>query len=348
MRSKNNIIKIGDAININQDLYAVYNVNLNFAPRLGVPVHGIIGYDFFKDFVVEINYSKKFIKIYENNDFQHKDCKNCEVLNLDFFNKKPYLDAKVTFKNKEIPVKLLIDSGGSDALWLFENESIGLTVSENNFIDFLGHGLNGSVYGKRSKIDAFSINRFKLPYANVAFPDGTSISSAKMFKDRNGSLAGNILKRFNVIIDYKRGLIQLKKSKYFKESFSYNKSGIELEHNGIRLVQESKNVVPDVGSQGLDQNESSIAGRVVFNREYRYSVKPAFTIVELRKDSPADEAGLQIGDVILRINSKEAFNYTLQELTQFFYDKAGKVLRLKVEREGRKLDFQFELENILE
>jgi len=348
LRSKNNIIKIGDAININQDLYAVYNSKLNFAPRLGIPVHGIIGYDFFKDFVVEINYSNKYIKIYENKVYQYKDCKKCETLNLDFFNKKPYLNAEVTINNNDIPVKLLIDSGGSDALWLFENETIGLNVSKNNFVDFLGHGLNGSVYGKRSKIEAFSINSFKLPFANVAFPDSTSISSAKTFRDRNGSLAGNILKRFNVIIDYKKGLIQLKKSKYFKESFSYNKSGIELEHNGIRLVKEAKNRTSDMSIQGLNQNNTITSQRIEFRTNYRYSIKPAFTIVELRKDSPADKVGLQIGDVILRINSKEAFHYTLQELTHFFYDKAGKTIRLTVDRQGRKLNFQFKLESILE
>ena len=86
LRSRNNIIKIGDAIKIDQDLYSVYNVNLNFAPRLGIPVHGIIGYDFFKDLVVEINYSNNYIKIYDKKIYQYKDCKNCETLKLDFFN----------------------------------------------------------------------------------------------------------------------------------------------------------------------------------------------------------------------------------------------------------------------
>jgi len=348
LRSRNNIISIGDAININQDLYAVYNAKLNFTPRLGVPVHGIIGYDFFKDFVVEINYSNKYIKIYENSTYQYKECKNCETLNLDFFNKKPYLNAQVTVNNKDIPVKLLIDSGGSDALWLFEDDSIGLTINENNFVDFLGHGLNGSVYGKRSKVETFSINSFKLTKANVAFPDSTSISIAKNFKDRNGSLAGNILKRFNLIIDYKRGLIQLNKNKYFKEPFSYNKSGIEIENNGIRLVKVVRNTVSDVSSQNLDQNRANSGKRIVFNREYKYSVKPAYTIVELRKNSPADKAGLLIGDIILKINSKETYDYTLQELTYFFYDKAGKTVRLKVDRKGRKLNFHFKLETVIE
>ena len=56
IRSRNNIVKIGDAVNVNQSVFAVFNDKLNFAPRLGVPVHGIIGYDLFKDFIVEINY----------------------------------------------------------------------------------------------------------------------------------------------------------------------------------------------------------------------------------------------------------------------------------------------------
>ena len=57
LKSKNNVFKIGDAIKLNQDLYAVFDANLNFAPRLGVPIHGILGFDFFKDLVIEINYS---------------------------------------------------------------------------------------------------------------------------------------------------------------------------------------------------------------------------------------------------------------------------------------------------
>ena len=31
---------------------------------------------------------------------------------------------------KQIPVKLLIDSGGSDALWLFEDDSLGISIKQ--------------------------------------------------------------------------------------------------------------------------------------------------------------------------------------------------------------------------
>ena len=57
LKSRNNIFKVGEAIKINQELYAIFDPSLNFAPRLGVAVHGIVGYDLFKDFVIEIKKS---------------------------------------------------------------------------------------------------------------------------------------------------------------------------------------------------------------------------------------------------------------------------------------------------
>lgn len=64
LKSSNNTVIIGEAINLNQDLYAIIDASINFAPSLGIPIHGIIGYDVFKDFIVEINYSRNFIKLH--------------------------------------------------------------------------------------------------------------------------------------------------------------------------------------------------------------------------------------------------------------------------------------------
>ena len=64
LKSSNNTVIIGEAINLNQDLYAIIDASINFTPSLGIPIHGIIGYDVFKDFVVEINYSRNFIKLH--------------------------------------------------------------------------------------------------------------------------------------------------------------------------------------------------------------------------------------------------------------------------------------------
>lgn len=348
LKSTNNIFKIGDAINLNQDLYAVYDTNLNFAPRLGIPVHGIVGYDLFKDLVVEINYAKKYLRLSQPEIVKYKKCKKCERFNIEFYNNKPYINIEAEINKQTIPLKLLIDSGGSDSLWLFEDDSLGITCSNAYFNDFLGHGLSGSVYGKRSIIDMLSLKRFQLKNANVAFPDSSSISFARNHKDRNGSLAGNILKRFNVIFDYQRAIVSIKANHFFKEQFSYNKSGIELAHQGLRLVQELDNSILNKNRVGLSDNLSSNSNKIVFNTKYKLSLKPAYTIIELRENSPAHKAGLLIGDVIISINGKATYNFSLQQITEMFYQEAGKIIRLKVDRHGQLLNKRFILKKPLQ
>lgn len=340
LRSKGNIVKVGNAINIDQSLYAIFKDNLNFAPRLGIPVHGIIGYDLFKDFVVEINYSLKYIKLHNPFTYTYKPCKKCETFDIEFNNDKPYFNAQVKINNKIKPVKLLIDSGGSDALWLFEDSEKNISLQGKSFRDFLGRGLSGSVYGKRSKIDELHINGFVLKNVNVAFPDEESITYVRQFQERNGSFSGALLKRFNLILDYPNSKITLKKNKYFSEPFRYNKSGIELEQTGVRVVKER---MPSVSYKQDDKSESGV--RLVFDQNYQHKIKPAFTIVELREDSPAEKIGLKVGDLLLYINSKATYNYNLQEIIGHFYDQENKKIRLKVQRNGIPLTFVFRLES---
>ena len=345
LKSKNNVFRIGDAVKFNQDLYAVFNADINFTPRLGIPVHGIIGYDLFKDLVVEINYSSKFVKLTEPERYHYRNCRKCERLNLEFYNNKPYLNVSVKINNNVIPLKLLIDSGGSDSLWLFEDEALGIICGDKYFKDFLGHGLSGSVYGKRSKVQEILIGNFVLKNANVAYPDSLSILHARKFKDRNGSLAGNILKRFNIIVDYPRGYISFKKNGYFKTPFSYNKSGIELAHDDMRFVKEEDNVIRNDGNSVLtDETRNGI--KIVLHPQYKLSLKPVYTIVELRVGSPADRAGLMIGDVILAINGKPSYHYSLQDLMHKFYGHDGAPIKLLVVRDGRQLTFDFRLEKL--
>ncbi len=340
LRSKGNVVEIGKAINVNQDIYVIFDADINFAPRLGVPIHGIIGYDVFKDFIVEINYGNRFIKLHKPSTFEYKKCKKCETFELTTHKNKPYIDGSVEIGAQHIPIKLLIDTGGSDALWLFEDADKGIKTFENKYFnDYLGRGLSGSVYGKRSNVASFSLKGFKLEEVNVAFPDSASISIARQFKERNGSIAGELLKRFNIIIDYTNGKITLKKNANFKLPFQYNKSGIVLEQGGARLVKEM-----DHGLRSDIVNTENSNAKIVYRTTYNYSWKPAYIIAELRENSPAAKAGLKIGDIVLSVNNKESHVLGLQEINGIFRDEDGKKVKLKVERNGVILVYHFILE----
>lgn len=342
LRSQKNRFKIGDAVNNNQDVYIITDETINFTPRLGIPIHGIIGYDILKDFIVEINYGSKFLRLNDPEHFKYGACKNCETLKITLYNHKPFIDATVEVKGGDVPVKLLMDTGGSDALWLFENQSLGLVPdSDGYFIDFLGKGLSGSVHGKRTKLKRFSINNFHLKNLNVTYPDSADVSFARLYKERGGSMGGELLKRFNIIMDYKNAKVTFKKNGHFKEPFEYNKSGIVLEQDGVRVIKEGSR---DPHNK-KDHDRDELSGFSVIEA-YKYSLKPAFRIVELRPDSPAHRSGLKLRDIILVINNREVQKLSLQEVNSFFRAKDGKSIKLKIDRDGVIMKFHFKLEKL--
>lgn len=347
LKSRKNLFRIGNVINVNQDIYVILDESINFTPRLGVPVHGIIGYDIFKDFIVEINYSKRYLKFHDPEFYEYKTCSKCETFDLSFFNFKPYLTGNVEIEGKHIPVKLLIDSGGSDALWLFEDEELGIHLYDKPFFtDFLGLGLSGSVYGKRSKLNSFSLKSFAIENVNVAFPDSSAITQAKLFSERNGSIAGELLKRFNMIIDYRNGKIRLRKNSMFKKPFHYNKSGIILQQDGIRVVKEQnlQNLFPSTFGKRNESDETSNLINIV--KSYRLAVRPAIVIAEIRMDSPAHKAGLKVGDMVLRVNGDDTSKYQLHEVIANFFEDAGKTITIDIDRGGLLMRYKFKLEDV--
>ena len=347
LKSSHNRLKIGNAEKFNQDLYVVYDKTINFAPRLGVNVHGIIGYDIFKDFVVEINYNSKYIRLHKQNNFKPRSSKNWKTIPINIHKNKPYINAKVTIQESLETVKLLIDTGSSDALWLFEDKEIGLTPKQDfSFEDYLGKGLSGPIYGKRSKVKNFALSDFDLMDVNVAFPDSVSIDVAKVYKDRNGSLGGDILKRFNLFFDYANKKLYLKKNSLYKSPFTYNNSGIVLEYNGTKFVKEQIKM-PTRSFNNSEKNTTNNSVHIDFLISHRILVKPIYKIVEIRKTSNAYISGLREGDILISINGKPSYNQELSKINEILYGKTGKTLRLKIERKGVHMLFKFKLDDVL-
>ncbi|MEX0313370.1 MAG: PDZ domain-containing protein, partial [Allomuricauda sp.] len=314
---------------------------------LGVAVHGILGYDLFRDFVVEINYNSQHIKLHNPDLYKYNFNSRSEIIPLVVENRKAYIEGTVLLKDEEnVTVKLLVDTGSSDALWLFHQPDKGLEIPEKNYEDYLGRGLSGDIFGKRTKVSGIKIGNFELKDAKAAFPYKESFSFINNLGDRNGSVGGEILKRFNIIFDYGTGFVNLKKNVNFKSPFHYNMSGIALQHNGLRYIAESI-----AGLDGVVRNEdgSSFGNvQILLENKTRLSLVPEIVVSGIRAGSPAAEAGLREGDVILAVNGKKIHNYKLQEVLKMLNEKEGKRVRVLIERYNRDLLFSFVLKNVFE
>lgn len=267
--SMNNTIKIGKAVSNSTEVVLLFDENFSLSNRFGVPIFGIIGYDLLNEFVTEINYSNNRISFYDHNYFYKRKnnwLKKFDEIPIEIRNKKPYITTNSSIDSINVKLKLLIDSGSWDAIWLFEDGNQMVNIPSKHIVDYLGFGLNGEIHGKKSRINYVQLGSVKLEQPTTSFPD--TISTRKISRlERNGTIGGEILKRFTTVYDYKNQKLYVKKNKKIDETFNYNMAGMELYQP--------------------------------------YPELPYLEVIYIRENSPAALAGIKKGDAIQFINGKK-------------------------------------------
>jgi hypothetical protein len=268
---------------------------------LGIPIHGIIGADFFNSFQVEINYTRKKITFYAQDKLIKKPGQS---LPLQVIGGKPYLKVGITTKENQVDtLLLLIDTGASHAISLDltdENRTLqpAKTIPAN-----LGIGLSGPISGTIGRLEEIDFGHFSFSNVIAAFPQYEDSDLRTIMTRNSGSVGGELLKRFTVLFDYSRGQLYLKKNKNYKAPFEYDMSGIEI----YILKDDGKN-------------------RYFINR--------------IEKDSPAEHVGLQVDDEILSIDLKDVKQYSLNDIYGLLQSETKTELIIQVLRDDEIL-FKF-------
>lgn len=308
-RSGNNTINIDGLIAYDQEIHMVINENFQISHILGIPVHGLIGFNLFKDYVVKIDYATHKITLIKPEYFTYKPKEKDIVLPLTFEQNKPFVKTNiVTDKNEDVPVKLLVDTGASDAIWLSVNSDSRITLPENHIQTFLGRGLNGDLYGKKGRIGAIWVGPLVLYEPIVAFPENDLVDQLIGKNDRNGTLGAEILRRFYVTMDYPNKRLILRPNGSLKDDFNYNMSGLEV-----------SNPMP-----GL----------------------PIYIVSDIQKNSPAYYAGIQENDQIIAINNNSNKSLTLNDINLLFQSQEDRKIKLTVLRNGEEIKTEFFLKKM--
>lgn len=308
-RSGNNTMKIGSGlISYNQEVHMVIDENFQISQILGIPVHGLIGFDLFKDFVVEIDYDNSKLTLTKPEYYRDRVHNRDIVMPIHFEHNKPYVRTTiVTDKNEYVPVKLLVDTGASDAIWLSTKSDQRINLPEKHIEAFIGRGLNGDLFGTKGRIGGIWVGPLILYEPIVSFPEPELVDQI-ITDDRNGTLGAEILRRFYVTIDYPNHQIRLRPTSKVKDDFNYNMSGLEI-----------SNPFP-----GL----------------------PVFTIEQVRAGSPGDRAGLQENDQIISLNRASNRSLSLNDINLILMSKEDRKIDITVLRDGQEIETTFYLEKV--
>ncbi|MEN0056142.1 MAG: aspartyl protease family protein [Mucilaginibacter sp.] len=261
----------------------------------GMPIHGLLGYEFFNNLAVKINTVDTLLTVWRPKDV--KVFRKGVHIPITIEDRKPYVQAWVTLQSGEnIKTKLIIDLGAGHPISL-ENivKRYGLPqkfIASAN----LGIGLNGPINGYLGRIAALELGKFKVKDVIASFPDANN-NQTGLSVERDGNLGIGTLKRFSVILDYAHNMMYLKPASNYREPFEHDMSGLEYYAAGNNF------------------------DRIVINR-----VEPG---------SAGDEVGLEADDEIVSINFKPVSKMTLEEIDDLFKSKNDRSLLLDVYHDKR-------------
>ncbi len=252
---------------------------------VGMPIHGLIGYEFFQSFVVKLNFSTSTITVFQP-EKAYIPRKGSRIP-LSIEERKPYINTTIQLNSgKKLPVKLIIDTGAGHPVSLETIDGVPIELPDERIRGNLGVGLTGPIDGYIGRISSLHLGKYTLNNVIAAFPDYEDAASRVFSINRNGNMGLEIIKRFNVVFDYNRASIYLKPLSTIKAAFEHDMAGMEI------------------GSAGENYE------RLIITR-----VEPK---------SAAEQAGLLKGDEILAINFKPASEISLSEIDSMFRSRNGR------------------------
>ena len=301
--------QINQLLATNRTMLVLDDDYFRFEEFAGINVQGILGADFFRRFIVKIDFKKRKITLYNPAKFEPPSKKFKEIP-IEIHRHKPYVQGSTKLQDGlESDLKLLVDSGASLALLLHTKTDPNLKLPPQVIRSSLGMGLGGTIEGFMGRVQHFEMADYYFDNLGVNFQELLEGADSSYLNDRNGIVGNQILSRFTMIIDYVRSKLYLKPNRELKRKFSYDKSGLAI------------------AGTGVNHNE--------------------FTVFYVVPGSPSDEAGIKVGDRIKSFNNIPASFLTLNDIVRKLHRKKGKTVKMKISRGEETFLVSFKLRDMI-
>jgi len=274
---------------------------LDLSGYVGMPIHGIIGADLFRSFVVTINPQQLVLGLADPAYYKAPTGRRWAALPLHLDHDKAYLTAEVQQLGAApdapaLPLRLLLDTGAGHALSLETTSDLRLRLPATRLRTDLGRGLTGLISGSLGRVATVHLGRYHLPQVLTSFPDSAQVHERLTGTERlrNGSLGFEVLKRFTTVIDYPHSRLLLRPTTALSEPFEHDMCGLDL-----------------------------LATGPTYRRYVVQRVVPG---------SPAASAGIAEGEELVSINFIPLIAYSMSDLNRMLHSQHGRVLLLLLRR----------------
>jgi membrane-associated protease RseP (regulator of RpoE activity) len=270
---------------------------LNLSGYVGMPIHGILGHDVFHSFVVQVDPTVAQLWFHAPDTYQPPRRRRWTQVPIDLEGRKSYLKVPVSLSDSlTLPLKLVLDTGAGHALSLETSSDPRMRVPAQRLRAQLGRGLSGVINGYLGRVQSMQLGRYRVKAPLTSFPDVESLS-LRAEVPRNGTIGFELLKRFEVVIDYTHNSLWLRPNSLFRDPFEHDMCGLELLASGPN---------------------------------YR-----RYFVLHLEPNSPAVQAGLLPDDELLSINLLPVKAMSLTQISRIFHSGDGKTLFLLLQRNGQ-------------
>jgi hypothetical protein len=262
------------------------------AARFGHDFDGIIGSDFIRQFVVEVDYQNHVLKLYDKDKFNYSGSGESIPIQLNGQG-FPLLNGEVTpLSGDPIKGKFVLDLGSSGSLVLLspvvtEHKLLGNGLKTIKAIGVGGAG--GQSNGQIGRVRSFQIGSFKIANPLTLFSEDKWGAMAN--RDLIANVGQQIAAKFRVFLDYSHSRIILEPNSTFADPMDRATAGFVMM------------------TEGRD----------------RATVR----ITDVLENSPASEAGLQKDDILVSIDGKEAADLQISRLAEMFEKPATYKLTIR-------------------
>lgn len=259
---------------------------------IGRRIDGILGADLFRDYAVRIDYRAQSVELFDAATFRHSG--TGAVLRLTFNDGRPLVAARVSFAGRRaLAGRFLVDTGDGSAVGLHSPfvRKHRLPPHGQPVLREITRGIAGVAPEVRARAIRFWLGPFSLRDPVVALAQADAGSTAD--PSYEGSIGGEVLRRFVVTFDYRRRRLILERTASLDDSFDVDASGLALSATG-----------PDLSAVAVER---------------------------VSEGAPGADAGIRAGDRIVAVDGVAATGLGVAKLEALFA-KPDTTYRLTIER----------------